>query len=226
MIKQSILVSLAFACLPMFANANVITLEYTGHVTTVFGAGYGNAIGDTVSGKVEVDLSKATTKSLDTPTAVSYFSPSFDGLVTNNGSLGDPAGVDFVDIYNGSHLNWLGESEDFFQVMDATATTPEFSDYLQITLTLKGFDWLTDLSLSDVNIITSDIPTLGWSFGSVSRTVGTLEADGNYSWAFNSDIFSLDSLKLVSTEVPEPSSIVLIGLGSLALFVRRRRLHL
>ena len=222
MIKRSLL-ALAFVCLPMLANANVISLEYTGHVTTSFGDGYGNAIGDKVSGKFEIDLSKGSTKTLDTPTAVNYFSPSPDGLITNEASYDDWAGVDFLDIYNGSHVNWLGESEDFLQIIDSLTANPVFTDYIQLTVALTGSDWLTDLSLSNMNIITNDPSTLGSSFGAISRTIGTLGADGNYSWAVNTDIFSLDSLKLVSTEVPEPSSIALIFIGGFALFLRRRR---
>jgi len=223
MIKRTALIALALACLPMFATANIISLEYTGHVTTVSGAGYGNAIGDTVSGKMNIDLSKATTKTLDTPTAVSYYSSSPDGLITNGASFDDWGGIDIVDIYNGSHPNWLGETEDFFQILDTITANPDFSDYVQITVVLNSFDWLTDLSLSGANIDTNDPSILGWSFGAISRTVGTLEADGTYSWAFNSDIFSLDSLKLVSTEVPEPGSIALLLIGGLALMLRRRR---
>jgi len=222
MIKRSLL-ALAFVCLPMLANANVISLEYTGHITTLLGDSQGYSIGDAVGGKLAIDLSKATYVALDTPNTAKYQAPSSEDLI-GNAAGGDSQGWDFVDVYNDSHVNWLGEHEDFFQISDALPSAlPGSVDNLQITLTLKGFDWLTDLTLSNVNIDTNDLNTLGWSFGAFNQFVSGVDSSGNYFFNSNAAIFSLDSIKLVSAEVPEPSSIALIFIGGFALFLRRRR---
>jgi len=223
MIKRAALLALAFACLPMFANANIISLEYTGHVTFLNGDGYGKSIGDLVSGKLEIDLSKATYSELDTENVAKYNAVASAGMI-GDGTAGDTGGWDFVEIYNGSHVNWFGENEDFFQLLNSTPSTlPDSFDNLQITLTLGGFDWLTDLSLNNLNIITSDISTLNWSFGAINRSVSAVDSNGNTYFDSDAAVFSLDSLKLVSIEVPEPGSIVLLLIGGLALLLRRRR---
>jgi len=223
MIKRSALLALAFACLPMFANANVISLEYTGHVTTLFGDGNGHSLGDTISGKLGLDFSKATYVDLSGQDTARYQASVSQGLVVDAVD-GDAEGWNIVDVYNGSHANWTGELEDFFQILESRpGTLPDSVDTFQITLTLKGFDWLTDLTLGNVNIDTNDLNTLGWSFGALNQSVNGVDSDGNSYFNNNAAIFSLDSLKLVSTEVPEPGSIALLLIGALALVLRRRR---
>ena len=223
MIKRSALLALAFACLPMFANANVVSLEYTGHVTFLNGDGYGKSLGDLVSGKLEIDLSKATYSELSAENVAKYHAIASAGMI-GDGTAGDTGGWDFLEAYNGSHINWFGENEDFFQILNSTPSTlPGSVDNLQITLTLKGFDWLTDLSLNNLNINTSDASILGWSFGALNRSVSGIDANGNTYFNSDAAVFSLDSLKIVSTEVPEPGSIALLLIGSLALVLRRRR---
>lgn len=232
MIKRSALFALAFICLPMFANANVISLEYTGHVTTLFGNGSdigisnsnGYSVGDTVSGKLGVDFSKATYVDLIGQDTARYQASVSNGLVV--GAVDTNAeGWNIVDVYNNSRSNGVDENRDYFQVRESrpSTTLPDWVNTFQLTLDLNGFDWLTDLTLNNVNIITSDANTLFSSFGAFNQSLSGVDANGSSYFYYNTTIFALDSIKLVSTEVPEPSSIALLFVGGLALFLRRKR---
>lgn len=224
MIKRSALLALAFACIPMIANANVISLEYTGHITTLFGDGNGYSMGDAVSGKLDVDFSKAIYVDSNTPNTVIYQAPVSQGLVVGAVDT-DAEGWNHVEVSNDSHENWLGEREDFFQILESrpSALLPGWVDAFQFTLIIDGYDWLTDLTLNNINIITNDTSALTFSLGALSQSLSSVDADGNFSFQHNAAIFSLDSVKLVSTQVPEPSSIALILIGGLALVIRRKR---
>ena len=223
MIKKSALLSLVFACLPIFANANIISLEYTGHITTLFGNGNGYSLGDAINGKLEVDFSKAIYVDSNEPNTVIYQAPVSKGLVVGAVAT-DSEGWNSVEVSNGSHANWLGEHEDFFQILESRPSSlPGWLDAFQFTLILNGFDWLTDLTLNNINIITSDTNALTFSLGALSQSQSIVDSDGNSHFQHNAAIFSLDSIKLVSTEVPEPSSIALMIIGGLALALRRRR---
>ncbi|RYY73658.1 MAG: PEP-CTERM sorting domain-containing protein [Gammaproteobacteria bacterium] len=224
MIKRTTLLALAFVCLPMFANASIISIEYTGHVDTLFGAGNGYSYGDVVSGKIDVDLSKATYVDLDGANTAKYQAPVSNGLVVGAVNT-DAEGWDVVEIYNGTHISFMGEYDDFFQIIESrqSSTLPGWVESFQLTIELNGFDWLTDTALTNANIITDGYTTPGFSFGVFNQSLYSVDADGNSSFQLNAAAFSLDSLKLVSTEVAEPNSIALILIGGLALLLRRRR---
>jgi hypothetical protein len=224
MIKRSALLALAFVCLPMFANANVISLEYTGHVNTLFGDGNGYSYGDILSGKINVDLSKATYTDLDGTNTGKYQASVSNGLVV--GAVDTSAeGWDVVEVYNGTHASFRGDFDDFFQIIESrpSSTLPGWVDSFQLTIDLNGFDWLSDAALTNANIVTDDYNKLVFSFGALTQSLYSQDADGNPSFQLNTAIFALDSLKITSTEVPEPSSIALMFIGGLALFLRRKR---
>lgn len=224
MINRSALLALMFACFPMFASANIISLEYTGHVTTLFGNGNGYSYGDSVNGKFTVDFSKATYVDSNGSDTARYQASVSKGLVTGAVDTTEE-GWNIVDVYNGSHQNWFGEFEDFFQVLESrpSSSLPGWIDGFQLTLTLNGFDWLRDLTLSNSHIIANDFNTLGFSFGALSQVLSSVDADGNPAFEQNTAIFGVDSLKLVSTDVPEASSIILMLIGCLSLVIRAKR---
>src|SRR4051812_3085578 len=108
MIKRAALLFLAFTCLPMFANANIISLEYTAHVSTLFGDGNGYSYGDIVNGKLTVDLSKAMYVDLDGANTGKYQAPVSNGLVV--GAMDTNAeGWNTVEVFNGTHASFRGD---------------------------------------------------------------------------------------------------------------------
>ena len=229
MIKRSLL-ALAFVCLPMLANANVISLEYTGHFSNIFSdwgnaeSGNGHSLWETISGKVEVDLSKATYVDLNGADTGKYQASVSKGLVVGAVDT-DAEGWDVVEVYNGTHASFRGDYDDFFQIIESrpNSTLPGWVDSFQLTVDLNGFDWLSDAVLSNVDITTSDYNKLVFSFGVFTQSLSGIDADGNSYFHYTTALFSLDSLKISSTEVPEPSSIALMFIGGLALVLRRRR---
>jgi hypothetical protein len=59
MLKRFKLMLAFIFLMPMFANAAVINIEYTGHVDWLTGSGLGHSLGDSISGIAQIDLSKA-----------------------------------------------------------------------------------------------------------------------------------------------------------------------
>ena len=108
---------------------------------------------------------------------------------------------------DGSHGNWFREFEDFFQVLKSRPSNSlsGWMDGFQFTLTLNDFYWLTDLMLSNAHIVTNDLNSLVFSFGAKNQVLNSVDADGNPAFLQNTAIFSMDSLKLVSIDVPEAS---------------------
>lgn len=213
-------------CLPLNAFAStIINIEYTGHISSLYGEDLGYRLGDLVSGTVKIDVSKIettyenTAKSLD-----GYAMASKKGLLRSSNYSGADVGnntIDMISVYDdiyitnpGSLSNSSGYYQDGLGADEVLSLQGSTLNFFQIRIKSK-LDWINWLK-KEVNLETSD-PDLLMDSGGV---FGRMDIDSFLILDLAG--FELDSVKVHSTNVPESSSLLFAMIGFLGLALKRR----
>ncbi|PUA29981.1 MAG: hypothetical protein B0W54_05460 [Cellvibrio sp. 79] len=225
MIKRIGLLAVALLGAPLVAQAAIIEIDYSGRINYTQGSGLGYNLGDTVSGKLRVDLSKSIGNVSATPEKFSYHTPLAHDMVTGYlpANAGQP--MDFVDVYNNSYSTYDGRLVDYLSVFDGTRETlangeDSLTSQLQLSFNFNGIDWIKSYNITNVNIATQDAFTLGSSFGAIANYLRQKNEYGQFEYTNDVAYFSFDSVNI--SQVSEPGSIVLLLLGALGLAARRK----
>lgn len=225
MIKRIGLLAVALLGAPIAAQAAIIEIDYSGRINYTQGTGLGYNPGDSVSGKLRVDLSKSVGNVSVTPGKFSHHTPLTHDMVTGYlpANAGQP--MDFVDIYNNSYSTYDGRLVDYLSVFDGTRETlangeDSLTSQLQLSFNFNGIDWIKSYNLASLNITTQDAFTLSPSFGAIANYLRQKNEYGQFEYINDVAYFSFDSVKI--SQVSEPGSIALLLLGALGLVSRRK----
>lgn len=224
MIKRIGLLAVALLA-PMATQAAIIEIDYSGRINYTQGSGLGYNLGDTVSGKLRVDLSKSIGNVSVTPERFSHHTPLTHDMVTGYlpANTGQP--MDFVDIYNNSYSTYDGRLVDYLGIFDGTREIlangeDSLTSQLQLSFNFNGIDWIKSYSLANLNIAIQDAFTLSPSFGAIANYLRQKNDYGQFEYINDVAYFRFDSVKI--SQVSEPGSIALLLLGALGLAVRRK----
>jgi hypothetical protein len=197
----------------MSASASLVNIDYLAHITEVSGDGLGHNLGDQIVGHFVIDTSKAEGDNLNSPTDSMLYGFTSSGLLQSNfASDQDNGYLDFVTVSNDNFY-----SQDQLSLTKVLSTDGSTLDSLGIGFYFLNLDWIKDLALNDINIDFSDSGSLAYSDGAFARF------DMMNSWLITDMArFDIDSVKIASATVPEPSPIFLFAFGVLALLIRRK----
>ena len=185
-----------------------ISLLCAGHSATI-----------TVDTSAFVNYSDGSTRVTDNTGTVAVGTYNSEPTFAGNPSVSDVI-TGFDELGSGAFEDSLGNLDGFFRFnMTETITSAFDSKAVYIVLgnadTLSGSDqflvWKAT-SNPDGNTFTADNPLGGPGSIKLDNTAGSLLLGG-----FSSEAF------ILADAVPEPSSAALLGLGGLALLMRRRR---
>lgn len=199
-------------CVPTTATAAIVNIEYSAHVYATTGDGLGYAEGDLFSGKFVIDTSKVQGKAFEqtNENEVWYYGSLSSGMLQSNFMVGsDSDYIDYLRIQNDPDFD---DEIILDKVINAYGSTLES---MGIHFRFAGLDWISDLSLNNINLISNEG---GYSNG------GFVRIDMNDWSVIDSANFWLDSLTIVSssTDVSEPAPFILLAIGLAGLLTRRR----
>ncbi len=206
---------LVLFCLPMSAFSSIINVEYSGHISSTSGDGFGYNIGDVVSGTAVIDLSKIEGNNFELTDGIWVYGAASGSLVKSSNYIGDDVGdtINMVRIFDESATN-----HDFFDFSEVLSVKGSLSDSFQLGFLFDGLDWITGTSGENINLVTEDAALLSQSSGGFVRFDMT-------NWSLvSSASFQLDSAKILSANVPEPTPFVLLSVGLIGIVLRRRLL--
>jgi hypothetical protein len=209
MISRIGLLVLGLLSLPMSVSAAIVNIEFSAHVNSTTGDGMGYAIDDLVTGTYVIDTSKAEGKNFDLANEVWYYGSVNSGLLQSTlPTITDNDYYDFVTVSN--YYPGYGDHLSLSKVLNAEGSVMES---LYIGVYVSDLDWISDLSLNNINLISNEA---GESKGGFSRI------DLNTWSVTDSANFWLDSVKITSTSVPEPAPLALLVVALAGLVAHRR----
>lgn len=215
MIMRLVFLILTILCFPLSAFAAKINIEYTGHISSVEGEDLGYQIGNLISGTVVIDLSKIEGRVLDDPDLLWVYATASSGLLTSSNYTGAYTAdlPDFVQIYD--HTPYLSNNYEGFTANEILSVNGAIMDGFRIHF-FHNSDWITGLSAKSIHFESDDPIVLKDGGGYFGRwyldpwiTLGTTQ-------------FQLDSIKIHSTNVPDPSGLMLALIGLLGLALKRK----
>lgn len=222
---------LVFLGLSLTANAGIVTIEYSGTVSSHHNGGWGPDIGSKVGGTFTIDLSKSSGNVWENANSAGHYAFSANGMVSSDYNSGlVTTGTDFVDVYDNSYSStnqdylWLNENTSYDSAWSSSGYSWKYTG-IQLGILFQGVNWITNLSLDNLDINTSDTSILGGSFGAFTYGSHRTDADGNMVFSdTRATFFRFDSLRITSpsVNVPESGSIALLLIGTLGLVLRRR----
>lgn len=229
------LTSLLFA-FPLVAQASIITIEYSGVVTWSMESRPGREFfsyeeGDRISGVAVIDLSNATDEAPETNKAYYRSQPQEDGLLKNTIGPGYVTehldSITFQDdtLYSGEVVDRITLDDRAIYYKDLGHGGYENSDFnFSLFLILDSDAFIGD---NLQNLKTGQALTvLPGSTGSASASwmhYSNQMVGG--AWADGID-FTIDSVKVFRSNVPEPASLASLLLGIFLLAARRRVLRM
>lgn len=195
------------------AFSAVLTIDFTAHITSLNGNGMGYKVGDSISGNYVIDVSKAEGYNILGSTDITYYGSDTSGLASSNFSRSPSGYFDLVSVGLNNHY-----VEDTLMIDKLIDFQNGVLDVVGSYISFLGVNWLHNFNLDNINFFTDDATLLAPSYGMFMR------------WDVNSFLqleraeFTYDSVKMVSSSVPEPSMGALLVLGLLSLGARRRLL--
>lgn len=232
MMKPLLSFGLSTLFFPAIVNAAVINIDYTGRVSSIEGTGLGYAIGDAVTGHVQIDLDKALGVNIPADNIAHYYvATDQHDLISgyHTGTRGTSA--DFVEVYDAAYEHEAG-LEDHLYTSDSDSeflldeyynfTSNFYSSYLKVLL--PGVDWLDINNLLDLNVDITDAAALAASSG---QMYNIFAAGNSTAYTVHADVaqFTFSSLKITAspatTQVPESSSLWLLMLACAGLLAGR-----
>jgi len=204
---------LALFCLPMSAFSSVINVEYSGHISSTSGDGFGYNVGDLIKGTATIDLSKVEGHNFEFSDGIWVYGAASGGLVRTSNYTGDDVGdtINMVRIFDESSTNY-----DYFDFSEVLSVNGSFSNSFDLGFHFDGLDWIAGTSGDGINLVTEDAALLSQSIGGFARFDMT-----NWSRVSNAS-FQLDSAKIVSANLPEPTPFVLLIVGLVGIILRRK----
>ena len=235
MIKPLLSFALSALLLPVFAQAAVINIDYTGHVSFVEGTGLGYSLGDAVSGHVQIDFNKALGFNTPSANVANYYvADDQHDFISGYHTSARGKSVDMLDVYDASY-EYAGAFEDVLNVSDSDSeflldedynfTSKFYSRYL--TILLPGVDWLNINNLLGLNVNITDPTALLASSGQIYNVFA---AGGGENYTTSADVaqFTFSSLKITASgapvaTVPESNSLFLLIVAFAGLLAGRAR---
>lgn len=221
MIKPLLSLALSALFFPVVVHAAVINIDYTGYVSATEGAGLGYNIGDTVTGQVQIDLSKGLGTIAPSGNVVDYY-----------------AAEDQHDLISGYHPTMRGKSADLISIQDkAYEYGAAYEDFLKVSdsdseflldsdfnfisnfysfyleVLLPGIDWLDLNSLQNLNVDITD-PALLASSRAQRYNVFASGNASDYSVYADVALITLSSLRISAIDSPQHNSVTAVPEGN------------
>ena len=204
---------LTLCCLSTSAFSSIINVEYSGHISSTSGDGFGYSLGDMVNGTATIDLSKVEGNNFEFSNGIWVYGAASGSLLRTSNYTGDDVGetINMVRIFDESST-----SNDYFDFTEVLSVKGSFSDSFELGFRFDGLDWITGTSGDNINLVTNDAALLSQSTGGFARFDMT-------NWSLvSSAFFQLDSAKIVSANVPEPAPFILLSMGLIGIILRRK----
>lgn len=214
-------------CSPL-AQASLITIDYVAKVTQRSGDFYpdmDHQVGDLVSGQFIIDLTKAERVSIDHDGKRSVFTShkNFD-LVSGYFDVSSGNSSDSVALHDGIYPDLVPGGADRLSISDGFVNSSKgltlFTSF-NLSINLGELDWITT---NGINVHITDAGSLANSFVNIGQrglAYNPFDEECPCEFSNVSERLKLESLRISSVEVPEPSSLWLLAFGFFALVSKR-----
>lgn len=201
---------------PLQASAHLYKFEYSGTITTLYGTGLGYSIGESVSGALTLDLSKAVDTTPAMENVATFKSLTGENFVSGFHSQSEPRSSDiFIVMNDGNHNLSL---VDAIHIGDWVPLGDNYSRFMFDLILILDPATFSNKYPDDINLSIANVRPDG-TWGNIQRTRYRGRPDGTGTMYNDQAIFNIDYIK--SSKVPEPSSLILIFLGSILVFLLR-----
>ena len=218
LIKKSMLCVIFF---PLTSYSSLYTIEYAGQINDLYGTGLGFHIGENISGTLLLNTDLAVDTQRDNANQAFFKSSVGNDFVTGYWPYGMGRNADVVLVENGYDAANSPSGYDAFGVGDFIINDQTNDAYFFELYAIIPNEWLPDKNIKEFDF-TSANSLSGRLWGSVSYQHTFYNPDGT-GWSTNDQaLFSLDKFKLQAVNVAEPSSVILLTLGIIALLIRRK----
>lgn len=221
------LLIILFAALPLAAKASLFKFDYTGQIFYLTGSGLGYHLNESVAGSLTFDLAKSNGDIWEESYIVDYYSKNNADFVQGYQSSNIGQNIDSVLVYDGAEADYSVPRLDAgIDIIDANyieyAPNNSRTYGMEVNVVFDDFDWLTNGKINTFAFTDADQLAETTSYGVYYDSRFLTDANGNHSYPSEFAWFRLESASLSLVDVPEPSSLFLLTLGGLVLFLRRR----
>lgn len=207
---------LLFIIFPLQASAHLYKFEYSGTITTLYGSGLGYSIGESVSGALTLDLSKAVDTTPEMENVATFKSLTGENFVSGFHPQSEPLSSDIFIVHNDGSYN--SSLIDAIHIGDWVPLGDNYSRFMFDLILILDPATFSNKYPDDFNFSTVNVRP-GGTWGNIQRTRHEGRPDGTGTMYNDQAIFNIDYIK--SSKVPEPSSLILIFLGSILVFLLR-----
>jgi hypothetical protein len=201
---------------PLQVSAHLYKFEYSGTITTLYGTGLGYSIGESVSGALTLDLSKAIDTTPEMETAATFKSPTGENFVSGFHSQNEPLSADIFIVQNGAHYD--SNSVDAIHIGDWVPLGDRYSRFMFDLILILNPATFSNKYPDDINFSTANMKSDG-TWGNIQRTRYEIGSDGIGAMFNDQAIFNIEYI--TASKVAEPFSLTLMLLGSMAVFLLR-----